>query len=243
MKKACVVVDYQNWFARKTTKELYVQGGEGIATRINSVMSQIHDEGWIIIASKEQHPIGNISFASNFVGKRSVTEVGPNDPRAWITLEEVYSWKKSEWFMDTAGFTKQELIAYLQMLWGRAMLWPNHCQKDTEWAEFFSDFAEEMVDFVVIKGDRAIEHPYSAFSGIEKESGRSLDKILEDEGVWEIDVVGLATDYCVQDTILDLANTWKYRINAILSWMRAVAPDSEKMALNAFQKVGVTILP
>lgn len=243
MKKACMVVDYQNWFANKSTNELYVQDGESIASHINSLMEQTRMRGWIVVASKDDHPIGNVSFASNFIGKQSITVVGPNDPRAWITLPEVLSWNRSQGLTSKAGFTKQELIVYLQTLWWRAIMWPDHCQKWTEWAEFYPEFNSTMVDYVVIKGDKAIEHPYSAFPWVEKGSGKSLDKILEDASVEEIDIVGLATDYCVKDSVLDLARTWKYRINAILSWMRAVAPDTEKIALKLFQEAWVKIIP
>lgn len=70
-----------------------------------------------MIASKDEHPVGNISFASNFVGKLPITIVGPNDPRAWITLEEVRSWKNiREGLMPKAGFTQEELVAYLTTL-------------------------------------------------------------------------------------------------------------------------------
>lgn len=45
MKQACVVVDYQNGFASKSTDELYVQGGEDIAPAINDIMKRTKNAG------------------------------------------------------------------------------------------------------------------------------------------------------------------------------------------------------
>jgi len=85
-------------------------------------------------------------------------------------------------------------------------IWPVHCVGDTWGSEFHPDLVVEGLE--VRKGTGG-EDGYSGFTVRDPETGREmptgLDALLNDAGVTEAVVVGLATDYCVKETALDAA--------------------------------------
>lgn len=85
-------------------------------------------------------------------------------------------------------------------------IWPVHCVADTWGSQFHPDLVVEGPE--VRKGTDG-EDGYSGFTVRDPETGREtstgLDALLNDAGVTEAIVVGLATDYCVKETALDAA--------------------------------------
>jgi nicotinamidase/pyrazinamidase len=83
-------------------------------------------------------------------------------------------------------------------------IWPVHCVGDTWGSEFHPDLT--VVGPEIKKGVDG-EDGYSGFTvsdpvtGIELSTG--LGALLNDAGVSEVVVLGLATDYCVKETALD----------------------------------------
>ncbi|MFV0462686.1 MAG: isochorismatase family protein [Nostocoides sp.] len=78
--------------------------------------------------------------------------------------------------------------------------WPVHCVAGTSGAEYHPRLDTAGIDVHVRKG--AGKPAYSAFEGV-AEDGRSLAQVLSDVGVGALDVVGIATDYCVRASALD----------------------------------------
>ena len=78
--------------------------------------------------------------------------------------------------------------------------WPVHCVHGTDGARLHSELRLPDDTVIVRKG-----HEAAAYSGFEgrTDSGVSLETVLKDAGVDEVDVVGLATDYCVKATAID----------------------------------------
>jgi nicotinamidase/pyrazinamidase len=78
--------------------------------------------------------------------------------------------------------------------------WPVHCVAGTPGAALRAPLSERAFDAVVCKGqDRAA---YSGFEG-ETAGGVGLAAYLRGRGVTDVDVAGIATDYCVRATVLD----------------------------------------
>jgi nicotinamidase/pyrazinamidase len=122
-------------------------------------------------------------------------------------------------------------------------MWPDHCQAFTPGADFYPWFDSTLVDSIVIKWDEECEHPYSAFPGREMNTkSRTLEQIFDEANTKIIQVVWLATDYCVKDTALDLVKTGKYRVEILLQGMRAVSPDTEKAAIELMRKEWIIIV-
>ncbi len=83
------------------------------------------------------------------------------------------------------------------------VLWPAHCVQGTRGAELCADLDRNRINEIVRKGtDRNIDS-YSGFfdNGHQKET--VLASLLRKRGVTSVDVMGLATDYCVKFTVLD----------------------------------------
>jgi nicotinamidase/pyrazinamidase len=75
--------------------------------------------------------------------------------------------------------------------------WPPHCVAGTPGAEFTAELALPDEAIVVSKADTAVVDAYSAFAGT------SLAGQLRARGVGRVTVCGLATDYCVLNTVTD----------------------------------------
>ena len=80
--------------------------------------------------------------------------------------------------------------------------WPRHCVVGTSGADFHPLFDPGAVEAVFMKG-----HYSAAYSGFEgtDEAGTPLADWLRQRGVDEVDIVGIATDYCVKATAADAA--------------------------------------
>ena len=76
-------------------------------------------------------------------------------------------------------------------------IWPVHCVQGTEGAELHPSLDRARVDIVVDKGQDPNSQGYSGFQDTR------LGEILRERGVERLFVAGLATDYCVKNTVLD----------------------------------------
>jgi nicotinamidase/pyrazinamidase len=75
--------------------------------------------------------------------------------------------------------------------------WPPHCVQHTPGAELYPGFDHSKVDHTVEVGALPEDEGYSGFENSD------LEEWLRREGVEEVTVVGLATDYCVRASALD----------------------------------------
>lgn len=115
-------------------------------------------------------------------------------------------------------------------------VWPPHCVQGTKGAEFHKDLIDDPRIVVVSKGlgDRDC---YSAFDET------NLEEQLKKKGIEELVVGGLATDYCVKNTILDGLKKG-FKVKAVKDAMRAVEikeGDGEK-AIEEMKDAGAEIV-
>lgn len=82
-------------------------------------------------------------------------------------------------------------------------LWPVHCVQETEGAEFPPELDSSRIGKVFHKGTRPEIDSYSGFHDNGHRHSTGLADFLRENGVTEITVCGLATDYCVKFTALD----------------------------------------
>ncbi|MEM6769553.1 MAG: bifunctional nicotinamidase/pyrazinamidase [Bacteroidota bacterium] len=83
------------------------------------------------------------------------------------------------------------------------VLWPIHCVQETWGAEFVDALHVEGVTKVFQKGTDPEIDSYSGFfdNGHRKSTG--MAEWLREQGIDNVHVLGLATDYCVKFTVLD----------------------------------------
>jgi nicotinamidase/pyrazinamidase len=121
--------------------------------------------------------------------------------------------------------------------------WPAHCVIGTEGAEFHPNLELPEDTPVFYKGKH--EAAYSGFEGVTifnlndgiKQALR-LDKYLEDCDIDAVDIVGIATDYCVKATALD-AVKYGFSTRVILDLTAAVTEATRAEAINEMAANGV----
>jgi len=115
--------------------------------------------------------------------------------------------------------------------------WPPHCVAGTAGAQFHPDFDTSQVEVVFSKGAHAAA--YSGFEGTDA-AGAPLGTWLREHDVDALDVVGIATDYCVRATALDaVSNGFPTRL--LRSLCAGVASGTSAAAVAEMEAVGVTL--
>jgi len=82
-------------------------------------------------------------------------------------------------------------------------LWPTHCVNGTEGAKLAEALNTDLIDTIFQKGTSPEIDSYSGFYDNGNQKATGLADYLRKEGVTEVHLVGLATDYCVKYTALD----------------------------------------
>jgi nicotinamidase/pyrazinamidase len=114
--------------------------------------------------------------------------------------------------------------------------WPVHCVQNTKGAEFHPALRDDPRITVVSKGLGDTDC-YSAFDETD------LASQLREQGVEEVVVGGLATDYCVKNTVLD-ALKQGFKVKALKNAMRAVdlQPSDGDRAIEEMRAAGAEII-
>jgi nicotinamidase/pyrazinamidase len=121
-----------------------------------------------------------------------------------------------------------------------ATTWPAHCVAGTPGCDFHPRLDTSRVEAVFDKGEHAAA--YSGFEGHGPDPDRTeLASWLLDRGVRHVDVVGIATDYCVLATALDAVGAG-FQTAVLLDLTAGVAPDTTAAALTRLREAGVDLL-
>jgi nicotinamidase/pyrazinamidase len=116
--------------------------------------------------------------------------------------------------------------------------WPRHCVAGTDGVSFHPNLDPQPFDAIFDKGEYAAA--YSGFEGKSHEGGRGLAEWLRERGVTDVDVCGIATDYCVRATALD-ARVEGFSTTVLTGLTAGVAPGSTEQALSDLRAAGVSL--
>jgi nicotinamidase/pyrazinamidase len=116
--------------------------------------------------------------------------------------------------------------------------WPRHCVAGTSGADFHPSFDPSAVEAVFTKGEYT--PAYSGFEGTD-ESGSTLAGWLRQRGVDEVDVAGIATDYCVVCTTTD-AIAAGFSARVLIDLTAGVAPETTATAVKDMRSAGVEVI-
>ncbi|MBS42256.1 MAG: nicotinamidase [Nocardioides sp.] len=105
--------------------------------------------------------------------------------------------------------------------------WPVHCVIDGPGSDYAPGLDLDQVTHHVRKGTG--EPAYSAFEGTTDDGGRLAD-LLRGLGVTDVDITGIATDYCVRATVLD-ARREGFGVRLLPGLHAGVAPATSEAAL------------
>lgn len=112
--------------------------------------------------------------------------------------------------------------------------WPVHCVAGTAGAEYDELLDTSAVTHHVRKGQG--EPAYSLFEGVDSD-GRTAAELLEERGIRDIDVAGIATDYCVRASALDALAAGR-SVRVFTDLVAGVHPDSSAAALAEIAAAG-----
>lgn len=120
--------------------------------------------------------------------------------------------------------------------------WPPHCIQGSEGAEFHRDLELPGSAVVLTKGDDPEEDEgYSAFEGKTPEGNHLADE-LHRQGIEELYIGGLATDYCVRASAIDAVKNG-LRTHLLLDAIRGVdvTPGDSERAIEELKRDGVHV--
>jgi nicotinamidase/pyrazinamidase len=122
-------------------------------------------------------------------------------------------------------------------------LWPPHCVQGSKGAEFHPALKISSDTVVLSKGMAVDEDNYSGFDAVDSR-GVVLKDVLRQSGIERIYVGGLATDYCVKETVLDGLGEG-FQVVLLQDAVRGVnlQPEDSDQAIDAMVRSGVTIEP
>jgi nicotinamidase/pyrazinamidase len=120
--------------------------------------------------------------------------------------------------------------------------WPVHCVQGTFGAELHGALKLASGALIVSKGMAADADSYSGFDGVDY-SGIGLAELLRRANATRIFVGGLATDYCVKQTVLDGLKQG-FAVILLEDCIRGVdlAPGDSQRALHEMLGAGATTL-
>ena len=115
--------------------------------------------------------------------------------------------------------------------------WPVHCVGGTAGAEYDPGLDVSTLTHHVKKGQG--EPAYSLFEGT-TDDGRSVETVLDEHGVVDVDVTGIATDYCVRASALD-ALAHRRHVRVFTDLVAGVADTSSEAALAELAHAGAEL--
>ncbi|MFF5209743.1 nicotinamidase [Streptosporangium sp. NPDC000396] len=115
--------------------------------------------------------------------------------------------------------------------------WPAHCVAGTPGADFHPAFDTRLVEEVFSKG--ADEAAYSGFEGTAPD-GTGLADWLARRQVDAVDIIGIATDYCVRATALDAIRNG-LAVRVLLDLTAGVSKSTTEAALAELDSAGARL--
>ncbi|NKN36241.1 bifunctional nicotinamidase/pyrazinamidase [Agrobacterium sp. a22-2] len=123
------------------------------------------------------------------------------------------------------------------------MMWPDHCVQGTSDAAFHGDLDTAKIDFVQQKGQNPAVDSYSAFRDNDQAALTGLSDYLKSKGVTELDLCGLATDYCVKFSAVDAVEMLPgVTVRFIEDASRGIDPAGVTAAIEEMKARGVEIV-
>ncbi len=122
-------------------------------------------------------------------------------------------------------------------------LWPSHCVQGSSGADLAVELEASRIDHIVLKGTERDVDSYSGFFDNRQRHATGLEAYLKGQHVSRVFVMGLATDYCVQFTVLD-ALQLGFETYVIVDGCRGVNVQSNDVerALQQMQVAGALLV-
>ncbi len=125
----------------------------------------------------------------------------------------------------------------------KQILWPVHCVQGTKGAEFSKEWNYSKVEKVFLKGTEKNVDSYSAFFDNGHQHSTGLHEFLQSQGLKEIYIAGLTTEYCVKYSVLD-ALKLNYIVYVVIDACKPVnlSPYDGELAVQEMLQAGAHIM-
>ena len=146
-------------------------------------------------------------------------------------------WHPAEHISFFSNHSGKKPFETIQIEGRTQVLWPPHCVQGTENAKVLVD--NNLFAAIVKKGK---DKKFDSYSGFQDDGGAKteMNQILQKNGIKELIVYGIATDYCVKATAIDAAAAG-FKVTVIEGLSKGVAPDTTAKALEEMKEKGITI--
>lgn len=126
---------------------------------------------------------------------------------------------------------------------GLDIKWPAHCVVGTEGNRLIPGLPNEGIyDLVIEKGRDPLKHPYGAcYQDLAETESTGVIEWLHQKQVEMVIVGGLATDYCVKTTVLQLLRA-EFRVIVNLAACRGVAEATSAAAMVEMRAAGARLI-
>ena len=121
-------------------------------------------------------------------------------------------------------------------------IWPDHCIQNTPGSQIHDQLDTSKVTRFFTKGSNKEVDSYSGFFDNDHKSSTGMGEFLKSQGVTDVDVVGLALDYCVKATAED-AHKLGLNTSVILNATRAVNinPNDGEKSVQSLIEQGIKV--
>ncbi|KAI8761187.1 nicotinamidase [Biomphalaria glabrata] len=233
MVPALVIIDVQKCFLKGGN--LAVTDGDAVINVINRIRTTWREVFKLVVLTKDWHCQHHVSFASSHEDY---------SPFSDITLR----YNSQGQLCDDEGTNVPGTVTCSLDETTKAVeqkLWPDHCIANVTTGGASSEIAEGLVttrtDIFVLKGDNCQRDSYSAVWDNGNFSVTKLPEILKSNHVTTVYLVGLALDYCVFETAMDIKQLG-YETYVVRDATRAVAEDTGMSAVSTMRSAGVKVI-
>lgn len=120
-----------------------------------------------------------------------------------------------------SSYNSKAPLDMVEMPYGPQVLWPDHCIQGSFGAQFHADINQDAAALILRKGGNPLIDSYSAFFENDHVTPTGLHGYLQNCGVSALDMVGLATDFCVNYSAVDAAKLG-YSVRVLLGACRGI---------------------
>lgn len=227
--KALIIIDYQNSFA-DPKGSLYVQGGETIKNALVKRVNHYLSNDLPVILTRDWHPKDHCSFKSN----------GGQWPEHCVQ----YTLGAKYYVQDWGPFVNMNKSIYHLM-----KAYESDNDSYSAFGGHIYDFYYDINNMTIhnesdesfnrIKFSQKLYDITPQLSVHKKYISQSFADFLKEINVDEIEVCGLALDYCVKSTAIDgILNGFKVNVNVPLT--KSVFPDNDVVTVKMMTDAGVT---
>ena len=130
----------------------------------------------------------------------------------------------------------------IEMPYGDQVLWPDHCVQGSHGAEFHSELNTARANAVIRKGSNPLIDSYSAFFENDRKTPTGLHGYFRSLEIKKINLVGLATDFCVNYSAQDAAKLG-YKVSVFEKMCRSIDINgSLALAKTEMRECGVELI-